>query len=1164
MTKKLFIIFLTLCLAVVGMTVVAMASALDSIQIAGVDLESGHYVNSGFVQGDSVQSGDPTSGSGYAYYLNGTLYLNNFTVDAGYVYAIYANGDLTIEISGTNSISSNLGAISLSGNLSITGSGSLTAKSGIYSNSSIIVTPATGEILEVTKGSTTSYYSEATSLGTSLSGTVTIQPHTHTYSNGYCTACGAKDYGTIEVGYVTLKDGQYALVDGSSMTVYDGTPTGTNYAYFSGGVLYLNNYLYRDGIFYSSGDLTINLTGTGFVTYVEVYGNLSICGTGSLTVTAENYDDAAITAGGDITIEGVTIDITSNEGLATAATAIESNGSVTISGSDVTLSASTTRNLNAANAIDTWGDIIIENGSTLTATASSTGEDGIARVFYAYGSISIADSTVTKIEASGYAGHTMYAQTGSITITNSTVNTSATATAQDYSTDYFSGRAIYAEAGNVTITGSTVTASATANKSYAVYAGGDVAISDESTVTTTAAATWYNGFSYGIYAGGTATVTGESTVTATATATATYGGNYTFGIYAFGDIAVTGSSTVSSTATGGTGAEDSLAIHSYTGSIDITESEVTVNVSGFNSYGAISTYGANADITITDSKITATLNSTVANSCGAIATYDEGSDIIISGSDISITSTSEAWDWGSISAADFVSISDSKIYAKSTGLATWGVIYAGNGVTISDSELELIASGTEGAYAIYVPDGDLEIESSDVTLTATSTTRQSAIYVTDGDIILTPGTGEALEVTLGTNNPVYHYSATIVKDNAWASYGYVKIAVSNHTHSYTSSVTTEATCTTDGVRTYTCSCGDSYTETIPATGHSYEAVVTAPTCTEKGYTTYTCSVCGDTYTADETAALGHSYDEGTVTQPATCTEAGVKTYTCTVCGETYTEEISATGHSYEAVVTAPTCTETGYTTYTCSACGDTYTADETAALGHTYVDTVTAPTCTEQGYTTHTCSVCGDSYVDTYTAALGHSYEFQYFTWSNDLSTATATFKCKTCGDLYTVDATITGEGSLGVSAHIATVTFEGETYTDTQTTGTSLTRVSADYTAVNAAIKKANALNASDYSNFEYVTAAIDLVNWNLNILNQETVNAYAELIEAAIANLTPIAEETVTITEPVEDSTTETEMEEVEESETPAESNPTTGVVLSLIPIALAMAGSVAGKRR
>ena len=89
------------------------------------------------------------------------------------------------------------------------------------------------------------------------------------------------------------------------------------------------------------------------------------------------------------------------------------------------------------------------------------------------------------------------------------------------------------------------------------------------------------------------------------------------------------------------------------------------------------------------------------------------------------------------------------------------------------------------------------------------------------------------------------------------------------THSYTSKVTTAAGCETTGVKTYTCSkCGDSYTESIAATGHSYSASVTAPTCTTGGYTTYTCSACGDSYQSDATAATGHSYVSGT----------------CTVCG----------------------------------------------------------------------------------------------------------------------------------------------------------------------------------------------------------------------------------------------------------------------------------------
>ena len=222
----------------------------------------------------------------------------------------------------------------------------------------------------------------------------------------------------------------------------------------------------------------------------------------------------------------------------------------------------------------------------------------------------------------------------------------------------------------------------------------------------------------------------------------------------------------------------------------------------------------------------------------------------------------------------------------------------------------------------------------------------------------------------------------------------------------------EASCTEAGEKVRKCSrCDYSETEKIEATGHDYEAVITAPTCTEKGYTTYTCKNCGDSYVADEVEALGHNLGAWTVSKEASCTEAGEKVRKCSRCDYSETEEIEATGHAYEAVVTAPTCIEAGYTTYTCKNCGDTYVADEVEAFGHDlgawtvikeascteagekvrkcsrcdyseseeieatghdYEAVVTAPTCTEAGYTTHTCKVCGDSYIDNEVEALGH------------------------------------------------------------------------------------------------------------------------------------------------------------------------------------------------
>ena len=268
---------------------------------------------------------------------------------------------------------------------------------------------------------------------------------------------------------------------------------------------------------------------------------------------------------------------------------------------------------------------------------------------------------------------------------------------------------------------------------------------------------------------------------------------------------------------------------------------------------------------------------------------------------------------------------------------------------------------------------------------------------------------------------------------------YVIEVEADHVHSYQEVSRTAPTCTEDGVTTYRCeTCGDTYTETTPATGHSYTAAVTAPTCTEKGYTTYTCTACGDHYTANEVAALGHDYAETTVpatctengsvthtctrcgnsyteTLPATghtytvsgseatCTEGGKTVHTCTVCGDTYTETTPALGHDYKAVVTSPTCTEKGYTTYTCKRCGDHYTADEVAALGHDYKAVVTAPTCTEKGYTTYTCATCGDHYTADEVAALGHDYK-AVVTAPTCTEKGYTTYTCATCGDTYTAD----------------------------------------------------------------------------------------------------------------------------------------------------------------
>lgn len=78
---------------------------------------------------------------------------------------------------------------------------------------------------------------------------------------------------------------------------------------------------------------------------------------------------------------------------------------------------------------------------------------------------------------------------------------------------------------------------------------------------------------------------------------------------------------------------------------------------------------------------------------------------------------------------------------------------------------------------------------------------------------------------------------------------YTYTYTTNHVHSFTGHVSTPATCTETGVMTYTCSCGASYTGTIPALGHDYVGTITKYASTqEDGIMTYTCSRCHDSYT----------------------------------------------------------------------------------------------------------------------------------------------------------------------------------------------------------------------------------------------------------------------------------------------------------------------------
>ncbi|MBQ7344983.1 MAG: starch-binding protein, partial [Oscillospiraceae bacterium] len=212
-------------------------------------------------------------------------------------------------------------------------------------------------------------------------------------------------------------------------------------------------------------------------------------------------------------------------------------------------------------------------------------------------------------------------------------------------------------------------------------------------------------------------------------------------------------------------------------------------------------------------------------------------------------------------------------------------------------------------------------------------------------VIFNNGTEQTADLTLPSGFDLYSGGAWSVYDTC--------------SHSYDDGViTTEPGCTTEGVKTFTCTaCGESYTEVVDAAGHHFVDGV--------------CSVCNAVEACDQ-----HIWDEGVVTQEPTCWVAGVRTFTCTACGSTQTESIAAGHDLYVSQVIEPTCTKTGKEYTKCTRCA--YSYDRTLPkIDHSYDipgETVEV-SCTSDGYTVYSCSGCGATQNGDIIYHTGHSWE---------------------------------------------------------------------------------------------------------------------------------------------------------------------------------------------
>ncbi len=248
-------------------------------------------------------------------------------------------------------------------------------------------------------------------------------------------------------------------------------------------------------------------------------------------------------------------------------------------------------------------------------------------------------------------------------------------------------------------------------------------------------------------------------------------------------------------------------------------------------------------------------------------------------------------------------------------------------------------------------------------------------------------------------------------------------------------ITTKATCTTEGTKTYTCvadgncACTEdskaTYTETIPATGHTAKVEVKEATCTEAGYVKAVCEICHTTLDEKTLDKKEHA-EKVTIIDP-TCTTPGSKVYTCAVCGTTTkpTEEIPVVPHAYEATgeFVDATCTSPKYEKYNCKYCGEEKLVKAGEANGHTIDEskTITVPaTCTTAGFVSKYCS-CGQLMSVEVLGPSEHTWKSVTDELPKECDGSKVTYeKCSVCGVIKAESLNITENGN-----HVYVVTTE-------------------------------------------------------------------------------------------------------------------------------------------
>ena len=368
--------------------------------------------------------------------------------------------------------------------------------------------------------------------------------------------------------------------------------------------------------------------------------------------------------------------------------------------------------------------------------------------------------------------------------------------------------------------------------------------------------------------------------------------------------------------------------------------------------------GAGSDITITGGKVTARGGNYGAGIGGGA--YGNGSDITVTGGEVTANSGNYGagiggGGWGN---GNNISISGGKVTATGGTFAAGiggGMHRDGNDITISGGEVN--ASGGKCGAGIG---GGLDARGSgDVTVSGdaklkvrggkTGDDGQGA-GIGNGGVRDQNGPVNGTEVepdicALNPSGKIEYYAPGSVMS------GTPSKTVTNPTGDFvwdSGTVTTPATCTGKGVRTYTCtSSSHTKTEDIPALNHSFAGQEYVSdnnaTCEQDGTKTARCvrygtGGCTETDTVTDTGSkLEHLFEDYVSNNDATCEQDGTKTARCVHYGtggcmatDTVTDTDSKLGHLFEDYVSNNDATyaHDGTKTAKCvryDQCGETHT-----------------------------------------------------------------------------------------------------------------------------------------------------------------------------------------------------------------------------------------------